>query len=180
MDNNDSPIINEDTLVQFDILTQIEDLLRLAGIDFWLRGGWAIDFLFGHITRSHSDIDLVAWKHDATQLRSLFQYSDFLFARDTGVQFDFSKSDQEISVIFIAHNGDDLYVVNVPEWIWLPDALSLPPQQIDGLACNVILPEQLLANKEGYQRGTGRPPRSKDLQSIEILRQCISTRITAN
>lgn len=166
--------IDKDTRVQYDLISQICNLLRPAGFEFWLRGGWAIDFLLGHFTRSHSDIDIVAWRHDAPQLCHLFEETGFLFEQDTGVQYDFSKHGQEISVVFIAQNGDDVFVEGIPEWVWLPGALSLPPQELEGLFCNVISPKQLLEEKAGYQRGTGIPPRDKDLQSLELLREIIS------
>lgn len=165
----------KNTAIQFDLISQISDLLRPAGVSIWLRGGWAIDFLLGHITRPHSDIDVVAWRQDAAQLRRLLEQAGFLFERDTGVQYDFSKHGQEISVVFISQNGgDEVFVHGIPEWVWLPGALSLPPQELDGLFCNVISPEQLLEEKVGYEAGTGRPLRPKDLQSIQMLQEIIS------
>ena len=158
-------------MIQLDLLKQVEALLRAVDIKFWLRGGWAIDFLLGRLTRSHSDIDLVAWEETASQLRHCFEEAGFLFTRDTGVQFDFSKSSQEISVVFISQNEQNVFVQNIPDWVWLPGALTLPPQKLEGLCCHVLSPEQLLEEKEGYQKGTGRPPRPKDVQSIALLRK---------
>ena len=160
---------NESTRIQFDLIRQIDTILCTAKIHYWLRGGWAIDFILGRMTRFHSDIDLVAWKHDAIQIRYLLEDAGFLFERDTGVQIDLSKLGQEISIVFIVQNGEKVGVANIPEWIWLPDALTFPPQQIDELVCPVISPRQLLEEKAGYQRGTGIPPRDKDLQSIKVL-----------
>lgn len=160
-------------MIQFDLISQICLLLRPAGMEFWLRDGWAIDFLLGRITRPHSDIDLVARRQDAVQLRHLFEQAGFLFERDTGIQYDFSKHGQEISIVFISQKRDKLFVKSIPEWVWLPDALLFPPQELDGLSCNIILPAQLLEEKAGYQNGTGRPPRPKDLQSMKTLHQII-------
>ena len=53
-------------------LTVLEDLharLAAAGIDCWLRGGWAIDFLVGVVTRTHADIDLVVGRAHRDRLR---------------------------------------------------------------------------------------------------------------
>ena len=163
----------KNTQIQFDLISQIRNVLHPAGIPFWLRGGWAIDFLLGSITREHSDIDLVAWKHHAVQLRGMFEQADFTFMRDTGIQYDFTKCGQEISVVFISQIGDELFVEGIPEWVWLSGALSLPPQELEGLFCHVLSPEQLLEEKADYQKGTGRPPRTKDLQSMKTLNQII-------
>jgi Aminoglycoside-2''-adenylyltransferase len=31
------------------------------GVQVWLRGGWAMDFFLGQVTRDHVDIDWEAW-----------------------------------------------------------------------------------------------------------------------
>jgi Aminoglycoside-2''-adenylyltransferase len=35
------------------------------GVELWLRGGWAMDFFLGRVTRDHHDIDWFAWATDA-------------------------------------------------------------------------------------------------------------------
>ena len=162
---------DKDVIVQLKMISQIRLVLGKANIKFWLRGGWAIDFLLGGLTRPHSDIDLVAWRHDASQLREQLVAHGFAFVRKTAVQHDFTKQNQEISVVFVTQKGNEVYVDEIPEWIWFPDALSYPPQQLNGLSCHVLSPKQLLEEKVGYQNGTGRPLRPKDRESIAILRE---------
>ena len=41
-----------------DVL-EMRDLLRQAGADVWVGGGWGIDALVGHQTRDHRDLDLM-------------------------------------------------------------------------------------------------------------------------
>jgi hypothetical protein len=94
--------------------------------------------------------------------------------KDLGVQMDFAKSGQQISIVFIARDQEGrICTPNIPEWEWLPQALSLPPYRLQGISCHVISPEQLLSEKEGYQQGTGQPLRPKDLQSMATLRHLI-------
>jgi hypothetical protein len=38
------------------------------GVEVWLRGGWAMDFFLGEVTRDHRDIDWFAWTGDADVL----------------------------------------------------------------------------------------------------------------
>ncbi|GAA2036060.1 aminoglycoside nucleotidyltransferase [Catenulispora yoronensis] len=40
-------------------MLEILALLRRAGVDFWLEGGWGIDALVGEQTREHRDLDLL-------------------------------------------------------------------------------------------------------------------------
>ena len=51
--------MDDKATTQLRLIAEIEGVLRSARIRFWLRGGWALDFLIGRITRQHSDIDLV-------------------------------------------------------------------------------------------------------------------------
>lgn len=44
---------------QLNILLEISEICLSLNFNLWLRGGWAIDFLLGKITRLHTDIDLV-------------------------------------------------------------------------------------------------------------------------
>jgi hypothetical protein len=159
--------IDADTVIQLSLIREIDRVFRRAHIRYWLRGGWALDFLRGKITRPHSDIDLVTWKHHALRVRRHLVASGFDLMKNLGEQMDFAKSGQQISIVFIARDQEGrICTPNIPEWEWLPKALSLPPYRLQGISCHVISPEQLLNEKEGYQQGTGQPLRPKDLQSM--------------
>jgi hypothetical protein len=66
-----SSAANATIRVQLELLSEISLVLPRARISFWLRGGWALDFLLGQITRVHADIDLVAWRRHAGRIHSL-------------------------------------------------------------------------------------------------------------
>jgi hypothetical protein len=160
---------------QFNVLRQIDTLLGQASIPFWLRGGWALDFLLGRVTRTHSDLDLVIWRRDAEVIRPLLLRSGFEFYRETELQVDFFHHSHEICFLFVDGTLEKPYVQGVPSWVWVSDALRYSPQQLNGLSCQVLSPRQLLEEKEGMEPGTGRQPRPKDLRSMEILRTFIKT-----
>ena len=47
----------------------VVDLLQKAknkGVEVWIDGGWGVDALVGHQTRTHNDIDIFIQKKDAT------------------------------------------------------------------------------------------------------------------
>ncbi|MGA3599369.1 nucleotidyltransferase domain-containing protein [Lysinibacillus agricola] len=54
-------IFDARTVSQLKVLSEISAITERLEIEFWLRGGWAIDFLLGKITRSHEDIDLTSF-----------------------------------------------------------------------------------------------------------------------
>jgi hypothetical protein len=46
-------------------------LFDSAEIDYWLFGGWAVDFWVGAVTRPHDDIDVAAWRKDYDRIREV-------------------------------------------------------------------------------------------------------------
>ena len=47
---------------QLDAIASLDQALRAAGLDYWLFGGWAVDFWVGRLTRDHNDTDAAAWR----------------------------------------------------------------------------------------------------------------------
>ena len=68
---------------QLRLIAEIESVLRSARIRFWLRGGWALDFLIGRVTRQHSDIDLVTWRRHASRIERLLVEAGYRVATVT-------------------------------------------------------------------------------------------------
>lgn len=160
---------------QFELLREIDTLLTEANIPYWLRGGWAIDFMLGKITRPHSDIDLVAWKKHTAVLQKYMVNAGFVLSRDLGAQIDFVKEGQDISVVFVAINDKGLlFTPDIPDWIWLSNALTYPICEVKDLRCQVVAPAQLLREKLEYKQATNRPLREKDKHSIAILAQLLT------
>ena len=54
---------------QLAALSALDRLLDEHGIDYWLFGGWAVDFHAGAVTRAHDDLDVAVWSHDAERVR---------------------------------------------------------------------------------------------------------------
>jgi Aminoglycoside-2''-adenylyltransferase len=38
-------------------LAALRDVVSVLDVDYWLFGGWGVDFREGRITREHSDVD---------------------------------------------------------------------------------------------------------------------------
>jgi hypothetical protein len=62
---------------QLEAIAQLVDSLVDEGIDYWLFGGWAVDFHVGKVTRSHADIDVAIWLADADRLGSVLGRLDW-------------------------------------------------------------------------------------------------------
>jgi hypothetical protein len=55
-------------------LAALDDLHRCfeaEGVEYWLFGGWAVDFHAGTLTRPHGDVDLAIWLRDFPRIAQL-------------------------------------------------------------------------------------------------------------
>ena len=57
-------------------LAAVADLHRrfeAEGVEYWLFGGWAVDFHAGTLTRRHGDVDLAIWLCDFPRVAQLLE-----------------------------------------------------------------------------------------------------------
>ncbi|WP_138420834.1 nucleotidyltransferase domain-containing protein [Aquibacillus sediminis] len=170
-------VIETHTKSQLKVLSEISAISEGLGIKFWLRGGWAIDFLLGKVTRLHDDIDLVMWVQHRERLENELLKKGY---EKTKVkeefcdrQSDFCKGNVEITFSYITRSDTgDLILNGLPEWVWRPDSLLLQTFMLHGISAHTLNPTQLLEEKEVYEQ-IGRTPRLKDAESKKILQQII-------
>ncbi|MCH7697858.1 MAG: hypothetical protein IH865_02815 [Chloroflexi bacterium] len=162
--------MDADTRTQFELISEITDLFRRARIRFWLRGGWALDFLIGRVTRTHSDIDLVTWRRHAGRIQRMLLTSGYEVAAVTDqAAIHFAKNGQDIAFAFIKRKKQGRIVTPGREfWPWPPFPDTV--RTLKGIACRTMSVAALLEEKENYEKHSGRPLRSKDKASIRALR----------
>lgn len=49
------------------------DALQVAGVRYWVIGGWGVDAILGRETRPHKDLDILAVRDDLVHLRRMFE-----------------------------------------------------------------------------------------------------------
>ncbi|WP_456278807.1 nucleotidyltransferase domain-containing protein [Bacillus sp. AK128] len=171
-------ILDNQTKLQIEVLGEISTMLETIEIEFWLRGGWAIDFLLGKISRPHNDIDLVTWIDNREQLENQLLRAGFeqipVKEEFRNRQSDFRKGNVEVTYSYITQTVDGNLIMNgLPEWIWRTDSLISQSIVLHGISAKVLNPKQLLEEKEVYEQ-IGRPYRQKDAESKKILYSIIS------
>ncbi|MBV8719413.1 MAG: hypothetical protein JOZ65_30450 [Chloroflexi bacterium] len=162
------------TQIQLEVLAELASVFASLKIGFWLRGGWALDFLLGRITRVHSDIDLVSWARERTRIQRGLLAHEFVHVNDFPAQSNFQKHGAAISVVFIARSRQGVVTPAIPEWRWRRGALMRRRLTLEGLSMRALAPIQLLDEKLTYGQGNGRPPwRAKDQVSVQILQELL-------
>jgi len=67
---------------QLAALGEIHTQFTSNGIEYWLFGGWAVDFHAGRVTREHTDLDLAVWITDLDRIAEVLEAASWL--RESG------------------------------------------------------------------------------------------------
>ncbi len=164
--------VDANTSAQIELLREISQLLGQAHIRFWLRGGWALDFHAGRITRAHGDIDLVSRFRNRARIRRLLEGRGYRVERLADLaSIHFSKRGQDLSVAFIWTDEMARTVTPGREfWPWPDDAFTDRRYALEGVSCRAMSLESLLEEKMNYERYSGRALREKDVGSITLIK----------
>jgi hypothetical protein len=93
---------------QLAALASVIEALTDRGIDYWLFGGWAVDFYAGKVTRLHDDVDLAVWLEDHDHVAELLASSGWKHAphpeEDGGTGYEHGAVRLELTFLL---RGDD-------------------------------------------------------------------------
>src|SRR4051812_5214438 len=160
---------------QLVAIAEIGHVAATAGIDLWLRGGWAVDFFLGETTRDHEDVDFFIWVQTADDLVSALHNIGYVEVPRTSrlQQRDVTKDGVECSFALIDSNDRGETVVAGGPWAgerWPRAMLSGPTCRLHGVTCRVIHPEAQIEIKQMTPIWIpGRPRRTKDRLDIARL-----------
>ncbi|MFC0503236.1 nucleotidyltransferase domain-containing protein [Micromonospora costi] len=140
---------------QLESIDEVVEVAGGAGVEVWLRGGWAMDFHLGRVTRPHVDVDWYCWRADAPRLAAL------LTARGwrpdprmpAEVQLDLFRGEVEVSFAYLARDTARRVTVGAGPWAGTPlpaGMLDAPPGRIDRRSAPVISLTAQIEFKEMY------------------------------
>ena len=164
---------------QLALIGEIADVACDLGIDVWLRGGWAVDFFVGRVTREHLDIDFFAWSDEAKGLVAALPKHGYepLTGPPPDQQRDFMKAGEEVSVALLGRDAAGQPLVGGGPWAGepFPEARMHPVTgRIDDLRCAIQDPVGQITTKLMMPVWVpGRPRRTKDAVDIERLRAAL-------
>ena len=99
---------------QLSALAEVGNLLDRSGVEYWLFGGWGVDFHVGAITRDHDDIDLAVWLDDAHAIGTLLEAEGWRHAptggEDGGIGYERRRVRLELTFLM----SDDAGRVFIP------------------------------------------------------------------
>jgi Aminoglycoside-2''-adenylyltransferase len=98
---------------QLASLERVGTLLDARAIDYWLFGGWAVDFYAGSVTRAHDDVDIAIWLDDLRDVVRLLEADHWKHApaedEDGGTGYE--REGVRLELTYLVRNDDgDVYI----------------------------------------------------------------------
>jgi Aminoglycoside-2''-adenylyltransferase len=145
-------VIEEQASLQLSALAEVSESLQKAGIDYWLFGGWAVDFYVGSVTRLHDDVDLAVWFVDVPQIANLLLINGWCHApsddEDGGTGFERGGVRLELTYLVRGDDGFASIPLQSGAVVWPgEDALVDDVGELRGVRSRLVGFESLLYGK---------------------------------
>ncbi len=136
---------------QLAALAAVSSLLDERRFDYWLFGGWAVDFHAGAVTRRHTDIDLAVWANDAESIHSVLTSNDWEHTPDAeedgGTGYEVGGVRLELTYLTNSEDGRIFIVLRDRSVLWSESALGDDVLALAGTRARVVPLELLLRGK---------------------------------
>lgn len=119
---------------QLSALSHLDELFEHHGIEYWLFGGWAVDFHAGKVTRPHDDLDLAVRSHDGERVRELLTAIGWRHIPEEGYSV-YELDDVRLEVAFLEHGE------------WPPNSFEYDVAEVAGVRARVVSLSSLKADK---------------------------------
>lgn len=143
------PIESQDQ--QLAALAAVGSLLDEHHFDYWLFGGWAVDFHAGTVTRRHTDIDLAVWVNDAEAIHSVLASNGWEHApaadEDGGTGYLLRGVRLELTYLADSDDGEVFVVLRDRNVLWSESPLGGDILPLDGTRARVVPLELLIRGK---------------------------------
>ena len=93
---------------QLAALARLHQVLGRHGIEYWLFGGWAVDFHAGSVTRPHDDLDIAVWSDDRERIAALLAADGWEHAPQEGEDgyTGYERENVRLELAFLARAED--------------------------------------------------------------------------
>lgn len=175
---------------QLRLIGELVAELSAASISWWLRGGWAMDFFLGRVTRPHDDIDLFAWRADSERLVEILVAAGFEEVGEPrpAAQRNLAEDDELVHVVLLERTPEGSMITPPGRWAahlggpesddgpeeWPADMLEAPPGCLGALVAPIVDPAAQLEAIEAAARLPGHPLSEKHRLDREQLRDALA------
>ena len=136
---------------QLSALESIESLLGAHRIEYWLFGGWAVDFHAGGVSRAHDDLDLAVWIEDRDRIAHLLANGGWTHAPEDGEDgyTGYEREGVRLELAFLARDEDGAIFTPLVDGrgSWPEGAFGDDVAELGGVRARVIGLQALRADK---------------------------------
>ena len=139
------------TDAQLSALSEVSGLLEEQAIDYWLFGGWAVDFYVGAVTRPHFDIDLAVWLEDVPRIEALLTAGGWRHAplddEDGGTGYE--REGVRLELTYLVRDGEGRIAIPLHDRlvVWPDGALAADRGELGGVRARLVSRAALAAGK---------------------------------
>jgi len=157
---------------QLAAIARLHEELTRRGIDYWLFGGWAVDFHAGRRTRTHADIDLAVWQADAERLAAVLGGDGWNAAPGGPGYLAFERGPVRAEVALLDRDRDGTVFTPAGEerGEWPAGAFGTDLARLEGVDARVVTLAALIEDKSaGYGDTAALAKDRADLAVLAVL-----------
>jgi hypothetical protein len=160
------------TGAQLRTIGRLHELFAEQGIDYWLFGGWAVDFHAGRVTRPHADVDLAVWAVDLDRIRALLEARGWVHAPEAGEDgyTGYERGGTRLELAFLARDevGGIFTPVADGQGTWPVGSFGADQAEVDGVVARVVSLASVVQDKSGPRDDPA--VAAKDRGDVAVLR----------
>jgi|ERR671925_1077407 hypothetical protein len=156
---------------QLSALGGLHELLDRAQLDYWLFGGWAVDFYGGMVTRAHDDVDIAVWLKDVSRIAEVLEADGWTHAPspddDGGTGYE--RAGVRLELTYLARDDDgEVYIpLSDGRAFWSDEAFANDVRDLEGVRAYVIALTALIRGKTSPRDDPGEA--AKDRADLRVL-----------
>ena len=136
---------------QLASVSRLHHLLERHGVEYWLFGGWAVDFYAQSVTRAHDDLDIAVWLSDHPRIASLLAADGWSHVPDEQADgyTKYERGAVQLEVAFLARDprGPVYTPLRNGRAAWPREAFGDERAELLGVSVRIISLQALKAEK---------------------------------
>jgi len=142
---------------QLAAIRSFDAALTAAGLEYWLIGGWAVDFWVSDVTRRHEDVDAIVWRRDYNSIKTALEGTSWEHhRRDTDVLGTrYALGNAELELTFLECGEDGSVFIPVPEdpFVWPTNPFGNDRRELSDVSARIMPLEMLRGGKSAPRVG---------------------------
>jgi Aminoglycoside-2''-adenylyltransferase len=154
---------------QLAAIGRLDKLFDRDRVDYWLFGGWAVDFHAGVVTRDHADIDIVVWRTDAAAVHALLTGDGWAKMPEQDGYTTYTRHGLHLDLAFLARDGEAVYTpLESGRGEWPAGSFGEDVGEVGGAHARVVSAGSLLVDKSQHRDDL--TSAMKDAADVAVLR----------